>query len=451
MKNDQNKMNKNSKLESLIKNDFLSYSSQEDYKANLFQNQTNQNDNQQRKNSLSIINTNQTGFDLNQIRAANESPKFDLFSSLIDYFHPDRTRSERERLFISFLSNLFYALANLMIKFISRLYPSAQASTTSLYRFVVMFLLSYLYIINRKITFLELAQVKSKITLAVRILTAYAISVSLANSVHYLRLGTAVSFFFVTPIFTSLASIYFFNDKCKTRNVIGLIVCILSMIMITNSESKAEEENPNLNLGLGFLWGTSSLISTVAMIISTKMLVYEIDSNNLNYLIGKFSVLIGFVICVLNGSLLYLHLGYVLLTSLNGFFFWCALYFMNISLKINNLIAVSCIGFLTLVYAFGFGFIFFGENLRFIDVIASLIIFGFNIYSILFPIPQENLSNVNNNNTNNNNDANRNNNNNQIHKNLNSDFNASHSNLVDKHIDKRDVERLGVNIIKNST
>jgi len=398
---------KNSRLDSLIKNDFLRYSSKEDFKPNPYPNQT-------RRSTITKLETTSN----NCCPTDNQ----DKFSALIAYFHPDRTRSQRERLFISFLSNLFYALANLTIKSISKYYPNADATTTSLYRFVVMFLLSYLYIINRNITFLELGQVKSKFTLAIRIFSAYLISVSLANSVHYLRLGTAISFFFVSPIFTSLASIYFFKDKCKTQNVIGLTVCMVAMLMITNSESQADQENTNFDLGLGFIWGTSSLVGTVAMIISTKMLVYEIDSINLNYFIGKFSTVIGVGICIINGSLFYLYPGFVFLTSLNGFFFWCALYFMNISLKINNLIAVSCIGFLSLVYAFGFGFIFFGEMLRFVDVLASLIIFGFNIYSIMYPAPQEN-SNANN----------------------------SSNSIVDSGRDRGDMERKEIDLFKNST
>jgi len=72
---------------------------------------------------------------------------------------------------------------------------------------------------------------------------------------------------------------------------------------------------------------------------------------------------------------------------------------LNISLKINNLIATSCIGFLSLVYAYGYGLFLFGEKLGFVDVLASFIIFGFNIYSIVCPEPQEtSISNENRNN-----------------------------------------------------
>lgn len=390
---------KDSKLEFFLKNDHLRRSSTNDFVPTVFPKNFNIKGNSEENtessnNKLSVKEANM----LNDIENKKFIlPKNDIINMLISYFNPDRDRTERERLLISFLSNLFYALANLMMKFISIYYPDANPSTTSLYRFIVMFLLSYIYIANRNIPFLNISEVNSKYILGIRILTAYAISFSFANSTHYLRLGTAISFFFISPIFTSLASIYYFKDKCKTHNVIGLSVCIFAMLMITNSEAEADKENKNLNLGLGIFWGMISLISTVAMIISTKMLVMEIDSINLNYFIGKYSTLIGFIICVVTNNLFYLYPGYILLTSLNGLLFWCALYFMNISLKINNLIAVSCIGFLSLVYAFGFGLIFFGEKLRFVDIIACFIIFGFNFFTVLYPNSQDinSLPNIN--------------------------------------------------------
>ena len=116
------------------------------------------------------------------------------------------------------------------------------------------------------------------------------------------------------------------------------------------------------------------------------------NSININYNVGRFSSLIGGVLALVSGSFFYLKPGYVFFTSMNGLFFWCALYFMNISLRVNNLIAVSCIGFLSLVWAFGFGVFFFGEKLKYTDILASLIIFSFNIYTVIFPPKQTQIN-----------------------------------------------------------
>ncbi len=394
MKEDKIKI---SKIKSLLKNDLLYKSSIDDFKPKKLPKNTNFSNNHSENIPYKNINEYNTENKVNVIKQdnlqlSNEKTNEDLIETILAYLHPDRERTQREKLFISFITNFFYALSNLMIKFITINYPEAKADTLSLYRFIVMFLLTYIYVVKRNVNLIEVSQIQSKYKLAIRILSAYTIAYSLGNSVHYLRLGTAISFFFITPIFTSLASIYFFKDKCKTQNVIGLTVCIISMLMITNSESIIEKENKNVNLSLGLFWGICSLISTVAMIITTKMLVDEIDSINLNYLIGKYSTIIGLIVCIITNSLFYIYPGYILLTSLNGLFYWCALYLMNLSLKINNLIATSCISFLSLVYAYGFGFIIFGETIRFIDLIASLFIFGFNIYSIIYPPPEEKLS-----------------------------------------------------------
>ncbi len=38
------------------------------------------------------------------------------------FFHPDKERNEREKLFIAFLTNFIYSLCNLTVKFISKYY-----------------------------------------------------------------------------------------------------------------------------------------------------------------------------------------------------------------------------------------------------------------------------------------------------------------------------------------
>lgn len=310
------------------------------------------------------------------------------FNFILDFLNPEKERTEREKLSISIISNFFFAVSNLSIKFIAFYYPEADASITSFYRFLVIFFLSILYMKKTETKSLELNEIKSKFLLFIRIVCAYFIAISFANSAYYLRLGTAITFFFISPIFTSFASVYFFNDKFRLQNLIGMIICIFSLIMIVNSESKNNEKNPNSNIFIGSMWGIFCTASTVSVVISTKYLVNEIDSNNLNYLLGKYNSIIAIIVCIFSNTLFYFNFGFFLLSLLNGLTFWTALYFLNISLKINNLIAVSCIGFLSLVYAFTFGVIFFGEKLSITDILGSLFIFTFNIYSILFPMKQ---------------------------------------------------------------
>jgi drug/metabolite transporter (DMT)-like permease len=330
--------------------------------------------------------------DFEQTKTNNDSSKYfyyDYLSFIINYFHPNKERTEREKLFISFIANFFFAISNLIMKLIATYYPLADASTTSLYRFLLMYCLSYLYMAMRKVEHIDIKNIKSKTILFIRVFGAYFIAVSVANSVYYLRLGTAITFFFISPFFTSIASIYFFNDKCRPHNAIGLIICMFSILMITNSEKESGKDNPNANLLIGSLWGTVSMINTVAVVISTKYLLNEVEPNNLNHYIGKYNTIIGSIICILTNNLFYLEPGYVLLSFFNGFTFWLALLFLNISLKINNIIAVSCISFLSLVYAFSFGVILFDEKLSFTDILACSMIFSFNLYTILFSSKEE--------------------------------------------------------------
>jgi drug/metabolite transporter (DMT)-like permease len=329
-------------------------------------------------------------FDFEEINDNNKDK-----NNNIHFFHPDRIRSEREKLFVSFITNFLYAMSNLSTKFISKYYPDSDPNTTSFYRFISVYILTIIYVYQNKIKISKLSEVKSKGILLIRIFSAYGIALFLNISVKYLRLGVVNSFFFISPIFTGIASIYFFKDKCTTRSILGLFLCLFSMFLITLSEKSIINDNnninneKNINYGLGMFSGLGITFSTVAMITATKKLVSEMDSISINYRVGEICSLIGFVICVYSGSLFYLKIGYIFLTFLNGALFWCAIYVMNLSLKINNLIAVNCIGYLTLVYAFGFGIIFFDEPLRFIDFLASLIIFSFNLYSVIIPEKKE--------------------------------------------------------------
>ena len=52
-------------------------------------------------------------------------------------------------------------------------------------------------------------------------------------------------------------------------------------------------------------------------------------------------------------------------------------------MRINKYMPIT---YLNIVFIFIFGFLFFGEKIYITDIIGSLMILGFQIYNVIFPV-----------------------------------------------------------------
>jgi drug/metabolite transporter (DMT)-like permease len=279
-----------------------------------------------------------------------------------------------------------FALSHMMLKTLSYNYPDSDANNTSLIRFTTVLALNYYYInyVDKK-TY-SFSELKYNISFWVRLSSSYIILLSLANSVFYLRYSTAIAFMFVSPVVIGTYSIIFLKEKLRLRTVVGLILCLTAIgVYIYGDQESDKFENDTGKFMLGIFWGIISLLGTSAMMISIKSLVQKVDSFVINYFIGMFSTAVSIIVLVVFNLSFTFRLGEVLLSFLSGFFFTCALVFVNSSVKFNNLLAMSCISYLTIVYGFLFGFVFFGESIKLTDFVASFIIIGYNLYDVLYP------------------------------------------------------------------
>jgi drug/metabolite transporter (DMT)-like permease len=302
---------------------------------------------------------------------------------VLSYISPSRERSDRENLLLSFLSSLFFNLANLMVKIINYNYPNTNGSNIVFNRYLCVFILNFTYMKLAKVKFEPISTISSKPHLAIRICSAYFAPIAIYYSLYYLRFSTALAFFFCHPICTSVFSAVFLGDQFRPRNIIGLSLCFLALVFYICGDVSTKDA-PAVNYTIGILWGLLTLLSNSSAIITTKILIKELSPHTLNHYISVFSLGIAFFMMIINEGDMLNEFPVILMGLLGGAFFWLMLHFMALSYRVNNLIAISCISYMTIFYTTMFGVFLFGEGFTKYDIISNLLILGYNFYSIVY-------------------------------------------------------------------
>lgn len=295
--------------------------------------------------------------------------------------------TDNERTLIMILTGLFFSISNLIMKITHNYYPDSDSNNIGFNRTLISTALSLVYIRLIEIKIKPINEIERKNILVLRILAAFGIGNAVPNTIAYLRLGTANAFFFVFPVFTVLFAILFMGEKLKQRNLIGIVLCLLALFLYTQTDSEVVTETQNVFKGV--LWGILAIVSSSCTAITTKLLVAEIDSIMLNLYVNGGCIIIHFLFFIFPNCKFLLDFNFILLCFLNGFFFWLALFCMNLMYKVCTLVQTASNNFLAIVYSFIYGVLFYGEPLTLKDIISSGLILGFNLFDALYPLQTE--------------------------------------------------------------
>ena len=305
---------------------------------------------------------------------------------IIEYFTDDRERTDRQRLSIALLSNFFFNLTNFISKNIMYDYPKADIYSIIFYRSLSVVLITKVYFKYMNIELFDIKSIKSSFTFLIVNLSNFTLIISLASSFLYLRFGIALAFLNMSPVIASIFSVYFFGEKCYLRYFIGIISCVIAMSLLTlvNQEDKKANVSSN-NLLYGVICGLSILMSRTGIMISSKIISNEIDAVSTSYYVGLSGLTISFLVILTSGSIDF-QFFFVLLSAFFGVTWWFGNFFQILAFKINPINRIAFIDYLGLVYGFLLGIIFFGEAIKFTDIIGCIIIVGYSLYSIIYPL-----------------------------------------------------------------
>ena len=204
----------------------------------------------------------------------------------------------------------------------------------------------------------------------------------------YFRVSTCQCIYGCHPIFVLLLSIVVINENFYWRYVIGMILSFIGSIIILSNEVNPEQrqQSDNKSIFFGCLYSLGYLATLCLSKFAQKMLCKDhMTAEVQTFYLGLFTMIQAFFFLLFNFNL-GLNLIYILYCLSNGLVF--AAMNITITIAINN-IAISKylpLTYFGTVFIFILGWIILGERVYFSDILGSLLIIGFQIYDVSFPI-----------------------------------------------------------------
>lgn len=257
------------------------------------------------------------------------------------------------------IAGLFFAIMNVFVKLV----PTIPAIEIVFFRSLISFIMSYVYLKSAKIPIFG----HNKKWLIARGV-AGAIGLTLYfYTLQNIPLASAVTIQFMSPIFTSILGIYIVKEKVKPAQWIFYLMAFAGIIIIQGFD-------PRISISM-FLIGISGAVFAG--------LAYNFI-RKINKTEHPLVIVFYFPLVTLPLAGLYSAFNWVmpvgeewLILILIGILTQVAQYFMTKSYQSEDLSKVASLKYLSIIYALGFGYVFFDEKFNlFVYLGIALILAG---------------------------------------------------------------------------
>ena len=330
---------------------------------------------------------------INNINIDEKGIKHDLISIKDSLLNSEQLREKKRKenygIVMALIAHFILAINQLQLKTYAKWFKKEYTQNNLLfYRSLASCAIS-LFLIkiqNQKIPLWS--EINSKFWFVCRECGAYVILLSYLEMTTYFRVSTCQCIYGCHPIFVLLLSIVVINENFYWRYVIGMILSFIGSIIILSNEVNPEQrqQSDNKSIFFGCLYSLGYLATLCLSKFAQKMLCKDhMTAEVQTFYLGLFTMIQAFFFLLFNFNL-GLNLIYILYCLSNGLVF--AAMNITITIAINN-IAISKylpLTYFGTVFIFILGWIILGEKVYFSDIIGSLLIIGFQIYDVWFPI-----------------------------------------------------------------
>ena len=290
---------------------------------------------------------------------------------------------------MAILAHFILAINQLQLKTYAKWFKEDYTQNNLLfYRSFSSFAFSY-YLIKRKNQKIPgWAEINNKFWFVCRECGAYVILLFYLEMTTYFRVSTCQCIYGCHPIIVLLLSIIVINENFYWRYVVGMLLSFIGSIIILSNEVNPEQrkQSDNKSIFFGIIYSLGYLITLCLSKFAQKMLCKDHMTGEVQtYYLGLFTMIQALFFLIFNFNL-GLNIYYILYSLSNGLIFSA----LNITYieSLNN-IAISKflpLTYLGTVFIFILGWIILGERVYFTDIIGSLLIIGFQVYNIWFPV-----------------------------------------------------------------
>ena len=302
------------------------------------------------------------------------------------------------------LCNFTRAINGLLMKHIEKTYPEYFETIPFLFiraTMIISLAFSTSYCTNERI--LRPSEIKFKLPFLIRTnFNFFAVSL-FTISIWYLRVSTVQIISSLNPIIVTYLSVILLKEKFYNRYIVGIILCLLGSLIIINNEKKQSSEvkikgkentgNDNETIG-GFTSGMitgilccfgSTLINCAVDICNKVLAKNKIPITTQLFYLGFFTLSYSFIYIVIVGRIK-ACIPYVLLSFLQGTFFYIANTSFNFGIQRIDLSKAAPISYTKVVFVLLLGQILLGEKVYFTDCVGAGLIISYMLYNMKYPL-----------------------------------------------------------------
>ena len=311
-----------------------------------------------------------------------------------------KKNNDRYAFLCGVFSQFLWGMSNIQLKTYRSFFPN-QFSLNSLtfWRSLCIFLIGYLMILrkNEKIKKISEIEKKNRIWFWLRSQGNYFLIMFWIIELGYFRVSTCQSFANCNPIIVLILSYFFLKEPFYFRYVFGVFISLIGTLMIISNEGTDNNTNNNnnnnsnkINIFIGTIVACIHLTLVSFSNFGQKILCNEKMSGEVqNFYLGLLSTIPSFIVNIFQCHFGFSNLLYVIYAFSNGILFFLANYFLAECLNYMPLNKFAPMNYLKIVFIFVFGFIILGEKVYMSDIIGSILILGFQVYNVYFPIKKK--------------------------------------------------------------
>ncbi|MBK6267441.1 DMT family transporter [Marivirga sp. S37H4] len=242
------------------------------------------------------------------------------------------------------IAGLFFAIMNVLVKML----PTIPAIEIVFFRSLISFVMSYAYLRSVRI---PLFGNNKKWLIARGLAGAIALSMYF-YTLQNIPLASAVTIQFLSPIFTSVLGIYIVKEKVKPLQWVFYLIAFIGIIVIQGFD-------PRISFTMFLIGILAAIFSGLAYNFIRKINTKE----------HPLVIVFYFPLVTLPLAGIYSAFNWVMPTGnewylliLIGVLTQFAQYFMTKSYQSEDLSKVASLSYFSIIYALGFGYVFFDEK-----------------------------------------------------------------------------------------